>query len=223
MIKAVFIDIDNTLLDFGVCVENAMRFGFAERGVEFKDDMLDTFYEINNSLWQKIEKGTLTFERLLEIRWKIVFEELKIDLDGPEFEKYFRECLKESAVPMNGALELLKYLSAKYRLFAASNGPYEQQVTRLEKAGMKDFFEDIFTSGKIGFEKPNKKFFEYCFENIHDIFPDESVMLGDSLSSDMIGGHDFKMKTLWLNIKGEDKPKWVDDSVNLLYEVKNIL
>lgn len=223
MMKAVFLDVDGTLLDFEACVEESMRCGLEERKTEYKPEMLKTFHRINNGLWERIERKTLTFEELLKIRWATVFAELGIDLDGPEFETYFRKRLNESAVPMEGSFESLEYLSGKYRLFAASNGPHEQQVNRLEKAGMLGFFEDVFTSELIGAEKPSSDFFTYCFDKIGDIKPEESFMLGDSLTSDMKGGNSFGMKTVWLNLKGKEKPDWVDFEIKSLDEVKNII
>ncbi len=223
MIKAVFIDIDGTLLDFEACVEESMRIGLTENGIEYKPEMLETFHRINNGLWRDLEQGKLTFEKLLEIRWATIFEALGIDLNGPEFEKYFRKRLHESAIPMAGSYEMLEYLSGKYRLFAASNGPHEQQVERLRKADMLKYFEKVFTSGKIGAEKPSADFFEYCFENGADIIPEEGVMLGDSLTSDMKGGLWFGMKTIWLNNKNEKTELPVDYEIKSLNEVKNIL
>ena len=169
MIKAVFIDIDGTLLDFEACVEESMRVGLTENGIEYKPEMLETFHRINNGLWRDLEQGKLTFERLLEIRWATIFEALGIDLNGPEFEKYFRARLHKSAIPMAGSYEMLEYLSGKYRLFAASNGPHEQQVERLRKADMLKYFEEVFTSGKIGAEKPSADFFTYCFEKAEEM------------------------------------------------------
>ncbi len=223
MIKAIFLDVDNTILDFEACVNESMKCGLEENGVEFRDEMLVTFHRINDGLWKQLEEGTLTFEELLRIRWATVFKELGIDLDGPEFETYFRKRLHESAIPMEGSFEILEYLSGKYRLFAASNGPHEQQVERLRKADMLKYFEEVFTSGKIGAEKPSGEFFTYCFGKIGDINPEECVMLGDSLTSDMKGGYDFGMKTVWLNLKGKEKPDWVDFEMKSLDEVKDII
>jgi len=223
MIKAVFLDIDGTLLDFEACVEESMRLGLTERGVEYEPGMLETFHRINDVFWRDLEQGKITFEELLERRWATVFEALEIDLNGPEFETYFRKRLHESAIPMEGSYETLEYLSGKYRLFAASNGPHEQQVERLRKAGMLGYFEEVFTSGKIGAEKPARDFFEYCFGSADGIKPEESVMIGDSLTSDMKGGADFGMKTIWLNLKGKEKPDWVDFEIKSLDEIKNII
>ncbi len=223
MIDKVFIDIDGTLLDFEACVEESMQLGLIERGIDYKDEMLVTFHRINDGLWRDLEKGKLTFEELLRIRWTTVFEELGIDLDGPEFEKYFRARLHESTIPMAGAFEVLEYLKPKYRLFAASNGPHEQQVERLRKADMLKYFEEVFTSGKIGAEKPAKEFFDYCFEKAGVTKAEDCVMLGDSLTSDMKGGNAFGMKTIWLNLNGKEKPEWVDHEIKSLDEIKNII
>lgn len=223
MIKAVFIDIDGTLLDFEACVKEAMRSGLMENKIIYKDEMLATFHRINDGLWRDLEQGKINFAELLRIRWTTIFEALKIDLDGPEFEKYFRAKLHESAIPMAGSYEMLEYLSVKYRLFAASNGPREQQVERLRKADMLKYFEEVFTSGKIGAEKPSAEFFTYCFEKVGEIKPEESVMLGDSLTSDMKGGNDFGMETIWLNLKGKEVPEWLNHEIKSLDEVKNII
>ena len=223
MIKAVFIDIDGTILDFEACVEETMRLGLLENGIEYKDGMLEVFHRINNGFWRDLEQGKITFEDILEKRWATVFEALGIDLDGPEFERYFRKRLHESAIPMEGSFEMLEYLSGKYRIFAASNGPDEQQKNRLDKAKMLGFFEEVFTSGKIGAEKPSADFFTYCFDKIGDMKPEEAVMLGDSLTSDMKGGYDFGMKTIWLNISGKEKPEWVSHEIKSLDEVKEII
>ena len=103
MIKAVFLDIDNTLLDFDLCVSKAMQDGLARHKIEFREDMFGTFKSVNDALWRRIEEGTLTREELMRVRWKLIFEKLGIDLDGPKFEEYFRAQLHESAIPVDGA------------------------------------------------------------------------------------------------------------------------
>ena len=98
---------------------------------------------------------------------------------------------------MDGALELLQKLHGKYRLYAASNGTYEVQRRRIEESGIKPYFEDFFISKKIGFHKPDKKFFDYCFSHIPDFKLEECVIVGDSLSSDILGGKNAGLTTIW--------------------------
>lgn len=90
MIKAILLDIDNTLLDFDAYVKDSMKSGFKKFGLgTYKDSDYNTFTVINNGLWHEIEEGTLTFEELKKIRWNKVFDALGISFDGVLFEKYF--------------------------------------------------------------------------------------------------------------------------------------
>ena len=200
-LKAIFIDIDNTLLSFDAYVKQTMEQGFAHFGLKtYELWMYDTFTQVNNGLWRQIEDGTLTFAELTKIRWNRVFEALGIDFDGPVFEKYFRGALYDSAIPEDGAYELLDALKEDYILCAASNGPYEQQLHRLEIAGMRDAFDAVFISEKVGASKPSEKFFDYAFAELNtgreeQITPQECMMIGDSLTSDIRGGQMYGMQT----------------------------
>lgn len=200
-LKAIFIDIDNTLLSFDEYVKQTMREGFAHFGLKaYEPWMYDKFTQVNNGLWRQIEDATLTFGELTKIRWNRVFEELGIDFDGPVFETYFRGALYDSAIPEEGAYELLDALKENYLLCAASNGPYEQQLHRLEIAGMREAFNYVFISEKVGAAKPSEKFFDYAFAELNtgrteQITPQECMMVGDSLTSDIKGGQMYGMKT----------------------------
>ena len=103
MLKAVLMDIDDTLLDFGKCAEQAMRIGFAEWGLPYDDSTYATFTRINDSLWLMIERGELTTQQLFEFRWNRIFEALGIQADGAAFEKRFLDLLYETAIPVDGA------------------------------------------------------------------------------------------------------------------------
>ena len=104
LIKVVLLDIDNTLLSFSGYVKEAMRDGFSLFGLKpYTEDMFTVFERINNSLWGRLEEGTLTFEELVKCRWNLIFKELGIDFDGIVFEEYFQKELFYSAVPEDGA------------------------------------------------------------------------------------------------------------------------
>lgn len=82
------------------------------------------------------------------------FHSLHISFDGIVFEDYFRKAIYDSAIPIDGAYDMLSYLKEKYVLCAASNGPYAQQLHRLEIADMRKYFSYIFVSEKVGVSKP---------------------------------------------------------------------
>lgn len=228
--KAVFIDIDNTLLSFSEYVKHTMQTGFEHFGLlHYEPYMYDVFTEENNKLWRRIEQGTLVFSELEKVRWNIIFARLGIDFDGTVFEKYFRCALYDSAIPMSYANEMLRYLSGKYTLCAASNGPHEQQIHRLEIAGMKQYFDYIFISEKIGASKPSDEFFGQAFAELNSgreeaIMPTDTIIIGDSLTSDIEGGRSYGMKTCFYNVGGVecDNVK-ADYVINELNEIEGIL
>lgn len=223
-IKAVFIDIDNTLLDFNKCALWSMQKVFNDYGLSFENSMFDTFNMINNRLWLRIEKGELTKEELYACRWNMIFALIGIDVDGVEFENVFYSYLTESAEPVEGALDLLKYLHGKYLVCAASNASYAQQIKRLNNAGMAEYLDRIFISEQIGFSKPQKEFFERCFEKISPIVPSETVMIGDSLTADIGGGASFGMKTCRYNHNLTNESSDLPDfTVCSLSEIKKYL
>ena len=116
MIRVLFIDIDNTLLDFDGYVREAMQKGFRQFGLKpYTEEMFPVFRRINTELWQKIESGELTLAELTKIRWSRILKTLGIDFDGIRFEDYFREGLFHSAIPIDGAMEMLSYLDKRYR------------------------------------------------------------------------------------------------------------
>lgn len=201
MVKVVFIDIDDTLLSFSGSVREIMRTGFAEFGLPAcTDGAYAVFERVNAELWRRIERGELDLPGLERIRWNAIFDELVIDFDGIAFEAYFRRKLFSSAISAPHALELVRYLSERYTLCAASNGPYEQQINRLRTAGMLDLFDHVFISSKMGAEKPSRAFFDACFAELRaaglgDLRPEETMIIGDSMTSDIAGGAAYGMQT----------------------------
>ena len=224
MIKLVLMDVDNTLLDFEKCAKQSIKDGFFEVGISFRDEMFDVFTEINNDLWHRVEKKELTKDELFKIRWKLIFEALNIDFDGPTFEKIFFSNLSQSIEQVDGATDILRYLSEKYTVCVASNARYDQQENRLQKSGMREYIDKIFVSEKIGFEKPDKAFFDVCFKHYPDIKKDEIIMIGDSLTADIAGGVACNIKTCWFNPKNKTADKIKPDyTVQRLDEIKNLL
>lgn len=225
MTKAILIDIDNTLLDFHLSVADTLERVFERFEINFSTEYVPVFLEINDGLWRKIEKGELTREGLFKIRFDTVFKALKINRDGAPVETAFRQELFHSAIPVQGAKELLEYLSSKYEVYAASNAIYNQQVHRLKKAGLFKYIKDIFVSEKIGFQKPTREFFDFCFNSIGNVTKEQVVMIGDSLTADIKGGNEYGITTVWYNHgSAQDNSDIIPDyKVDKLIDIKNIL
>lgn len=207
MIRFVLFDVDNTLMDFNACARAAIEKAFAVWSLPYTDVVFETFDRINEALWRQIERGELTKAEHAKIRWQRIFEALRIDADGPSFEPVFRRCLCDTGVPNDGAVELLERLAGKYTLCVASNAPYEQQVSRLRNSGMLGYFEHLFISERIGYMKPDVRFFEACFAALQEPEKDEVLLVGDSLTADIAGGEAFGIKTCWYDPQGLPCPE----------------
>ena len=197
-IRVLFLDIDNTLLDFDAGAAWGMEQCFRKAGLEYRSEMFSVFTEENNKIWQRIERREMTMDDLFHVRWQAILAHLGLEADGVEMEKEFRRLLHLTAIPVEGAEELLEYLYKKdYCLCAASNGPYEQQINRLKSADMLKYFDYCFVSEKIGADKPGKQFFDGCMRLLPGVQPEECMMIGDSLTADIAGGHAAGLKTCW--------------------------
>ena len=225
MIKAVLMDIDNTLLDFNECAKYAMRCSLGEWDLEYNGRVAQTFFKINTMLWNDIEKGILDKEGLYKVRWKYIFGELDMNIDGEKFEKCFLKYLSRSFSTVEGAHDILKYLSGKYLLSAASNGPQCEQKNRLKNAGIYDYFQNVFTSEAIGYPKPKREFFMLCLEKMGNVLPSETIMVGDSINADIVGAKNCGIVTCWFNYEHINcpAPTLADYTVNSLAQLKSFL
>ena len=225
MIKAVLIDIDDTLLDFGLSARAAMRQGFEEYGLPFSERAYGAFTRVNDALWQQIERGELTTDGLFARRWNEIFAALDIEEDGPHFERRFLALLHATAIPVEGAAELCRYLSGRYVLCAASNAFYDQQRDRLRAAGMLPYFSHLFISEQLGLRKPDRAFFDACLAALPGVSANECVMIGDSLTADVAGGKNAGMGTIWFDRAHRSVPAdcAADHTVRTLAEIKTLL
>ncbi len=125
-------------------------------------------------------------------------------VDGIEWENMYRELLGNGCQLMEGALEVCQSLSVSHRLFVITNGITQTQIKRLKQSGLYAFFEDIFDSQSIGFQKPSKEFFDYVMSHIKDFNIKEALIIGDSLNTDIKGGLLSGIDTCWINRKSQE-------------------
>ena len=224
-IKAVLMDVDDTLLDFNECARENIRRCFIKNGLEYHDLVFDFFLARNIRLWKRIEDGLLTVDELHRTRWTGIFRDLGIDADGPSFEQDFIAGLRETSVPVEGAHGIMEYLHSRYRLYLVSNASGVQQTRRMEKAGLMQYVDGMFGSLDIGVIKPSKGYFDYCFSRMDGITPAETVIIGDSLNADIKGGAEYGLRTIWFNIRNVQPSSAVspDYTVYSLQEIKSIL
>ncbi|MBR2805722.1 MAG: YjjG family noncanonical pyrimidine nucleotidase [Oscillospiraceae bacterium] len=196
MIKAVFMDIDDTILDFDKCSSWSIYMAANRMRVYLPENTQSIFNSVTDKLWKEMEAGRLTYDEIFEIRWKVVFSVLGVECDHLEFEKQFLRFLSVSADEVNGARDLLRYLSGKYEIYSATNGTSKIQHTRLELSDMDQYFRGMFISEELGFSKPSREFYDACFERLGNRFlPEEVMAVGNSPDTDIAGAREYGIKT----------------------------
>ena len=224
--KALLIDIDGTLLDYRQSEALGISAIMEHYGVTPTPELAAHYHDVNQSFWEKYEKGEITRAQINEGRYPAFFGELGVEVDPEVCEEIYQDFVNNRLVPVEGAEDMLRYLSGKYLLYAASNGYSDKQRERLRKAGMISYFTDIFISQETGSQKPQKEFFDYCFaRRPAGLKRDEVMIIGDGLTSDMRGGNNAGIHTCWLNAFGEVNHAGVsiDVEIHSLAEIRNFL
>ena len=217
MIEFLFLDLDDTILDFHKAERLAISKTFKSFGLEPTEQVLQQYHEINIMQWQMLERGETTRDEVLVNRFGILFKKKGIDADSVLCARTYEKNLGIGHYFLPGAEEAVKALHKKYRMFLASNGTAEVQHSRLTSAGLYPYFEKVFISQKLGYNKPSREYFEACYAMIPGFTPDRAIMVGDSLTSDILGGKNGGMKTVWVNPQHRKCGEIVPD-----YEIENI-
>nr|MBQ8244076.1 YjjG family noncanonical pyrimidine nucleotidase [Oscillospiraceae bacterium] len=204
MIEFLFLDLDDTILDFHKAERIALSKTIREYGLEPTEEILNLYHEINKWHWEQLELGKLTRAQVLVQRFAVLFEKLGMAVDAAACTARYGENLAIGHYFLPGAEEAVDRLSKKYRLFLASNGTAAVQKGRMTSANLYRFFEKVYVSQEIGHNKPSKAYFDACFAKIPDFDREKAMIVGDSLSSDIRGGINAGIKTVWVN--PEHKP-----------------
>ena len=218
MIEFVFLDLDDTILDFHKAERLGIAKTFRQMGIEPTEAVLQRYHTINQECWKQLEKGLMTRQEVLVQRFFRLFEELGVNADAALCAKTYEKNLSEGHYFLPGAEEAVIRLSKQYRLFIASNGTASVQHGRLTSANLYRWFEKIFISQELGINKPDAKFFRLAFDQIPDFDPKKAIMVGDSLSSDIQGGINAGLTTCWVNPAHAP----ADPAIPADYEIENI-
>lgn len=198
----MLLDADDTLLDFSKSEREAISKTLAEFSIPAENGIIDRYVEINLHCWKLLEDGKITRSYLDRLRFDMLFEEYGIkDKDSVAAGARYRAHLTDSGYVIDGCVDFLNEISQKYRLFLVTNGTRPTQIVRLQSAGIDGFFEEMFFSEQIGCAKPYKGFFDHVFSHIKNFDKSRAVLVGDSLSSDVLGANNAGVTAIWFNPK----------------------
>jgi len=203
VIEFLFLDLDDTILDFHKAEHIALGKTLQHFGLEPSQPVLDRYSVINREHWERLERKELTREEVLVGRFGALFEEYGMEIDPVQCARTYENNLSVGHYFLPGAYEAVESLSKKYKLYLASNGTAKVQAGRLESANISHFFQEIFISQTMGANKPDIAYFDACFAKIPDFDVEKAMIVGDSLTSDILGGIQAGMATCWVNLEGK--------------------
>lgn len=212
MIRNILFDLDDTLLDFHKAERVALTETLRHFGIAPCERTLLRYHDINQSQWKLLEQGKVTRDELKVRRYRLLFAEIGVDRSPQDATRYYESRLGECCFFVDGAEALLRRLAGVYRSYIVTNGTAHVQESRIRRANIARYIDGVFISQHIGFEKPRVEFFDHCFARIPDFRKDETVIVGDSLSSDIQGGRNAGIATVWYDPAGcEDRSQVCPD------------
>ena len=219
MIRTILFDLDNTLLDFNRAEREALSATFQQLGIAISEATISRYNELNLYHWKQLERGLLTRDQVMLFRFQRLFEEIGAPCSAAGVSENYEKHLANSECHfIEGAEEIVAELSKNYILCIATNGPTEVQKSRIKRSGLEPYFKHIFISQEMGVNKPHREFFDLCLSRIPNSQKEETLIIGDSLSSDIQGGINADIKTMWFNPSGTEN----DSSIQPDYEIKKL-
>ena len=225
MIRNVLFDLDDTLFDFHKAEKIALTKTLVHFGIDPTEETLALYSTINATHWKRLELGEISREEVKVGRYRELFKTIGVECDPVKATAYYESMLAIGHYFMPGAPELLEELYRKYRLYIVSNGTAKVQEGRIGSSGIAKYMDGIFISQILGANKPDKQFFDICFAEIPDFSLSETVIIGDSLSSDIKGGINAGITTVSFNPKGIENDNDIkpDYTIKELSEVPGLL
>ncbi|MBO5939367.1 MAG: YjjG family noncanonical pyrimidine nucleotidase [Clostridia bacterium] len=223
----ILFDADGTLLDFQRSEREALVEALSSFGIFADEEMIATYSKINDGLWKALERKEIEKEVLKYRRFELLFEVYGFHCDAKEVAKAYMQALSEKGYPIIGAKELCEALFGRVRMYIVTNGVGFIQRERQKRSGLSSFFHGVFISEDVGYEKPDRRYFEAVASSIDGFSKESALIVGDSLSSDIRGGIGFGIDTCWYNPRGitapEEMAKEITYTVQSFDEIKQLI
>lgn len=214
----IYFDLDNTILDFTATEYNAIKKLLVMHNLPVSDEIIKKYSAINQFWWERFEKGEIKKEEIFAGRFKTFLEFYSFDADYEKMAQDYFELLAAGHDVICGAEEVLRYVKEQgYTICITTNGVSRTQYRRIDECGLKQYFDYVFVSEDAGHQKPDVQYFKHAMANSPEKDKSKILVIGDSQSSDILGGINFGVDTCWFNPKGKS------GMYKSTYEITNIM
>ncbi|MCH2207108.1 MAG: HAD family hydrolase [Lentisphaerales bacterium] len=200
----IFFDLDNTLIDRQKAVQSFAASKYSNKEQCQKFLWIDAWgYKCRQQFAEELSKEGLINS--------------KVDLFLSEFYHFMRSFDYFEATTE----KLLKKLQEGFDLYLVSNGSITNQMTKLKKARLNQYFKDLFISEEVTHDKSEPAFWQYVLEKTA-VDVNRSVIIGDSAEHDIYPAAKLGFKTVWLSKNriypnGQMKPDAVINNLEEIY------
>lgn len=219
-------DVDGTLLDFDYSMRCSLRKCFRTLGKTLTEEMILRYSQINDGYWKRLERGEITRAQLLAGRFRDFFAEYELTgIDEQSFLREFQAGLGHYYAFEPDALNTVKALQGHYKQFVVTNGVESTQKNKLKLSGLLEVMDGVFISETVGCAKPGKEFFDFCLGQIREKDKGRVLIVGDSMTSDILGGIRAGIRTCWYNPGGRphDCDYSADYEISVLPQIYEVL
>ncbi len=199
----ILFDADDTLFHFDAF--SGLRLMFTQFGVVFTDDDYQQYQAINKLLWVEYQNGAITAQHVQRHRFHVWAD--KLQMKAEDLNHAFLLAMAEICAPLEGAVSLLNALRGKAKLGIITNGFTQLQQTRIERTGLKGYFDLLVISEQVGVAKPHGDIFKHAMSLMGNPNREKVLMVGDNPDSDILGGINAGLDTCWLNVDNRPAPE----------------
>lgn len=228
-ITHVFFDLDHTLWDFKMNSRETLgelfhEMRLASHGVQDVEAFIESYERVNDLKWAQYRKGEIDKQTLRNTRFRDALRHFEVDHPelAHEMEIAYIDRSPHKTNLFPGAIETLGYLQEKYALHIITNGFSEVQDVKLNKSGLKPFFETVITSEQVGVNKPDPKIFLHALQST-GAKRNQSVMVGDNLEADVRGARRVGMHAVFFNPESANHDDKVSAEIFQLEQLTKLL
>ncbi|MBQ8004686.1 MAG: YjjG family noncanonical pyrimidine nucleotidase [Clostridia bacterium] len=203
----ILFDADGTLFDFLRSEREALILACGKFGIELSESDIGEYSAINDSLWKALERKEIDKESLRVKRFEMFCSIRGYNCDYEKLAVEYTDMLSSQHFLLEGAEDIVKRLYEKCRLYIITNGIEYVQKKRFSLSPIEKYFREVFISEVVGFEKPDVRYFKYVEERIPDYDVSKTLVVGDSMTSDMKGGIDAGIDCCYFTPEGREIPE----------------
>lgn len=195
--KAILLDNDDTLMDFQAGNRNAVNRLMDELGY-FHPDRYEQYQAVNRELWAALERGEIAQSELRLRRFMRLYDLFPIPGDPRAASDRFVTLLGEQSILLPHAEEVVREIAARLPVIIVTNGMTVIQKNRLAKSPLKNMIRGMVISEELGVSKPRPEIFWQALRPL-SVAPEDALMIGDGVSSDIRGANNAGIDACWLN------------------------